>query len=142
MDYTAATPAEKVGYITGSEISIPEIHELHAGPSGKIYMNMIFRNEVKGFVDNSIPAKVLTLKDGKFEDVTGYDVEYINNHKGGLKPPYSIYNIFKVKEDPQDPDAYYVGTFTRAYIISRTINRYINMILRQPDFLIAMSGRV
>lgn len=111
MDYTAATPAEKVGYITGSEISIPEIHELHAGPSGKIYMNMIFRNEVKGFVDNSIPAKVLTLKDGKFEDVTGYDVEYINNHKGGLKPPYSIYNIFKVKEDPQDPDAYYVGTF-------------------------------
>lgn len=111
MDYTGVTPAEKVGYITGSEISIPEIHELHAGPSGKIYMNMIFRNEVKGFVDNSIPAKVLTLKDGKFEDVTGYDVEYINNHKGGLKPPYSIYNIFKVKEDPQDPDAYYVGTF-------------------------------
>lgn len=112
MDYTAATPAEKVGYITGSEISIPEIHELHAGPSGKIYMNMVRSNGILGLRDYDIyPSKVMALKDGKFEDVTGYDVEYGNNHRGGLTAPYATYNIFRVKEDPQDPDAYFVGTF-------------------------------
>lgn len=73
---------------------------------------MVRSNGILGLRDYDIyPSKVMALKDGKFEDVTGYDVEYGNNHRGGLTAPYATYNIFRVKEDPQDPDAYFVGTF-------------------------------
>lgn len=111
MDYSSADPVAIGGYIKGSDLPLKQIHAMYTGQSGKIYLYGLDQNStLNAYYDRSKPSTVLTLENGKFKDVAGKEVDFENGNSG-VKGPNAMRRTFRLCEDPQDPDAYYIGSF-------------------------------
>jgi len=113
VDYSSATPKELTGYIKGSDLRLKEVHAMHTGvTSGKIYLYGLDQHDnFNAYYNRDIPSTIQTFKDGVFTDVTGYELEIDNSNSGDVSRSYPLRRNHRLCEDPQDPDAYYVGTF-------------------------------
>lgn len=102
---------ELTGKMRGSDLSIPRIHAMHIGKSGKIYMYNTFEHIV---FDVSEPSPkqsmVCVLEDGTFTDVSGVDVEKQSKSGESTVSPYFVNKSYHLYEDPDNKDSYYIGT--------------------------------
>lgn len=111
MDYSAQEPVALGGYIKGSDLPLKQIHAMYTGQSGKIYLYGLDQNStLNAYYDRSKPSTVLTLENGEFKDVAGKEVDFENGNSG-VRGPNAMRRTFRLCEDPQDPDAYYIGSF-------------------------------
>lgn len=111
MDYSAQEPVALGGYIKGSDLSLKQIHAMYTGQSGKIYLHGLDQNStINAYYDRSKPSTVLTLENGEFKDVAGKEVDFENGNSG-VRGPHAMMRTHRLCEDPQDPDAYYIGSF-------------------------------
>lgn len=95
----------------GSELKTNEIYDIHVGASGTVYAYNLGDNYTLGLKERpGLESKVVAIRDGLFTDVSGIEAEKENHSSGsnsGLSPVKGTYHMF---EDPDDPDAYYIGT--------------------------------
>lgn len=111
MDYSSADPVAIGGYIKGSDLPLKQIHAMYTGQSGKIYLYGLDQNStLNAYYDRSQPSTVLTLENGEFKDVAGKEVDFENGNSG-VRGPNAMRRTHRLCEDPQDPDAYYIGSF-------------------------------
>jgi hypothetical protein len=94
---------------SGSGLTTNEIDKIYVGPSGKIYLYNLFEQMVFG-ITNKSNWHVMTLDNGVFTDVSGTDVEKANTNGPKLTTPFPVAYPYNLCEDPDDPDAYYIGT--------------------------------
>lgn len=111
MDYSSSDPVAIGGYIKGSDLSLKQIHAMYTGQSGKIYLYGLDQNSTfNAYYDRSKPSTILTLENGEFKDVAGKEVDFENGNSG-VKGPNAMMRTHRLCEDPQDPSAYYIGSF-------------------------------
>ena len=111
MNLTTSPATALTGNFTGSDLLIKEVQNMVFGPDGKLYLNLLYIHGNYGIETNPIyPARVLTFKDGVFTDVTPYNIDNENNSRK-LKEPITLFGTFRIAPDPDDVDAYYIGTY-------------------------------
>lgn len=112
VDYTGADPVVLHSGIKGSDLTVPAIHAMHVGTSGKIYVYNLGEQESFGLKsDQNRTCKVNTVENGVIKDVSAFDVGKDNKNGASQTAPYVIKFNYNLVEDPLDPDAYYIGSF-------------------------------
>lgn len=111
VDYTGAEPVVLHSGIKGSDLTVPAIHAMHVGTSGKIYVYNLGEQMAMGIsLKNPVKSKVNVLDNGQLYDVSGYDVKLENKNSNIKTEPYYVSANYRLQEDPMDLDAYYIGT--------------------------------
>lgn len=110
-----SNPAEMAvieNVVTGSGLTTNEIHSIHIGKSGKVYVQNLGEHLTFG-VNPPSPKQsfVNVIEDGKIRDVSGLDVVIENKNGYSKNAPYFLNFPFRMYEDPEDPEAYYIGSF-------------------------------
>lgn len=77
-------------------------------PKGRIYLHNVSANRYPVVTNSTAAATVNLLADGFVEDISPAteDVEVLNPSSGGV-----LRSPFNIVEDPDDPEAYYMGTW-------------------------------
>lgn len=115
MDYTDASNGKLVhDNIKGSDLTVSHIHSMQVGSSGQILIGNRAEHLTFGAtVTSSRQSKFTILKDGFFKDASAVDVELKNKNSSQFSSagPHYLSWGFGFCEDPQDDEAYYIGTF-------------------------------
>ena len=130
MNYTTpSSPAVVHDAIKGTDLTVSQIHDMHIGRSGKIYLYNLGEHLTFG-LPNSVrnKSKVNVMYDGQIKDISGKDVTIQNTGRGTSKtPPYFINYNYRLCEDPSEDEAYYIGTFFEGFYRvknGKDINKY------------------
>ena len=108
-----SNPAEMAvieNVVTGSGLTTNAIHSIHIGKSGKVYVQNLGEQFALGISENGkLLSVVNVINDGVINDVSGKDVQRINNNSSNLTP-FPVMGPYSMFEDPEDENAYYIGT--------------------------------
>lgn len=108
-----SNPAEMAvieNVVTGSGLTTNEIHSIHIGKSGKVYVQNLVEMLPFNITENSrLVSAVNVIDNGKIRDVSAKDVQKENKNSPNLKP-LPVIGPYQICEDPDDADAYYIGS--------------------------------
>lgn len=110
MDISPATPTVAAGPFTGSPLGLKLVHQIYVSPTNKIYLYNLFANPT---LDQSTPSpyqmKVYLYNSGQFTDVSAKEV--VEENANSRPKDGTIHKNYRICEDPDYPEAYYVGTY-------------------------------
>ena len=96
-------------FIPESSTSVKKVFFLHRGNSGKIYLSNSGSNDIyqtKGWQR----IQINTINNGGVENIT--PATFTSSNKNGATYSYKVIaDTYKIMEDPDDADVYYVGSF-------------------------------
>lgn len=94
-------------------LSFAKIGRLYTSPSGKVYVTSFGYGQIRLPFTNDVnaPYHINIIEDGNIKDITPLSFEVKSNPNESLsKAPYCFKGGAEIKEDPFDPEIYYVSS--------------------------------
>lgn len=96
-------------FIPESSTSVKKVFFLHRGNSGKIYLSNSGSNDIYQ-TGGWQRIQINTINNGGVENIT--PATFTSSNKNGATYRYKVIaDTYKIMEDPEDADVYYVGSF-------------------------------